>query len=447
MMLTALIPGAIFVVAVPLDWLSALVMAVTAPLIPLFMILIGRGAERMNRRQWASLTRMSARFLDVIQGLTTLKLFNASRREAETVSRLSENYRQATMKVLRVAFLSSLTLEFLSTISIAVIAVFIGFRLLWGEMDYQRGLFLLLLAPEFYLPLRTLGTQYHARMEALGAAEGIVALLGKTPPPPAAGRAYAPAGPVSLGFEDVAVRYPDGRTGLNGLSFSVGAGETVALVGPSGAGKSTVANLLLRFVDPSSGRVTADGAPLTEWTVNDWRRAVAWVPQRPHLFAGSVADAIRLGLPDAPPDAVREAAIRAEADDFIRALPQGYDTPVGERGTLLSGGQVRRLALARAFLRDPALVILDEPTASLDRATERRIERAVARLAEGRTVLIIAHRLATVARADRIVVLDEGRVAETGPHADLLARGGLYARLVRDGTMDNDPASAEETPA
>ncbi|MCF8480613.1 MAG: thiol reductant ABC exporter subunit CydD [Rhodospirillum sp.] len=413
MITTVLIPLAVLVAVLPLDWISALVLAVTAPLIPFFMILIGKGAERLNQRQWARLTRMGARFLDAIQGLTTLKLFNASRREAETVSRMAEAYRRDTMSVLRVAFLSSLVLEFLATVSIALIAVFIGFRLFWGEMAFHRGLFILLLAPEFYLPLRNLGIHYHARMDAIGAADGMIRLLNRSPASrPAQGAPYQANTPVGLSFEEVTVTYDNGVKGLTGATFTVSPGEHVALAGPSGAGKSTLVNLLLRFVDPSAGRVLADGFPLDGLSVEDWRRSLAWVPQRPHLFQGSIADAIRLGSPDASLNLVEEAARQANAHGFIRALPEGYDQPIGEGGNRLSGGQVRRLALARAFLRDAPLLLLDEPTASLDGESEAAVLDALGRLTVGRTVLTIAHRPETLRAADRVVWLEGGRVVE-----------------------------------
>ncbi|WP_413207407.1 thiol reductant ABC exporter subunit CydD [Rhodospirillum sp. A1_3_36] len=421
MITTVLIPLAVLAAVIPLDWISALVLALTAPLIPFFMILIGKGAERLNQRQWARLTRMGARFLDAIQGLSTLKLFNASRREAETVSRMAEAYRKDTMKVLRVAFLSSLVLEFLATVSIALIAVFIGFRLFWGEMEFHRGLFILLLAPEFYLPLRSLGVHYHARMEAIGAADGMIALLNRPRPARAIqGAAYRATKPVGLSFEEVAVTYDNGVKGLTGATFALSPGEHVALAGPSGAGKSTLVNLLLRFVEPSAGRVLVDGCPLGGLSVEDWRRSLAWVPQRPHLFQGSVADAIRLGRPDAPLEAVEEAARQANAHDFIRSLPEGYHQAIGEGGNRLSGGQVRRLALARAFLRDAPLLLLDEPTASLDGESEAAVLDALGRLTVGRTVLTIAHRPDTLRAAGRVVWLEAGRVVE--------GRGGRSVR-------------------
>jgi ATP-binding cassette subfamily C protein CydD len=446
MSLTALIPLAILLVVLPLDWLSGLIMLFTAPLIPLFMILIGRSVESLNQRQWKTLARMGAHFLDVIQGLTTLKLFNASRREAEVIARISDDYRQSTMRVLRVAFLSSAVLEFFSTIGIAIIAVFIGFRLYQldlpipdliapPEIGFFTGFFVLLLAPEFYSPLRNLGTHYHGRMEAVAAAERLIAIL-DTPLPavPAHPKALSHDGPPGIVFDDVHFSYEPGRPALAGLSLRIEPGERVALVGPSGAGKTTIASLLLGFARPDRGRILVDGVDLNTLDLHDWRRRLAWLPQNPRLFQGTLLDNIRLGLADAPaePDlaAVREAARRAHAAEFIDRLPLGYETPVGERGAGLSGGQVQRIALARAFLRDAKLVILDEATANLDPASEAMVQQAVDELARGRGMLVIAHRLATVRHADRILVLDGGRVVEDGDHDTLTARDGPYKRMV-----------------
>jgi ATP-binding cassette subfamily C protein CydD len=443
MTLTALIPLAILLVVVPLDWLSALVMLFTAPLIPLFMILIGQGVEAVNQKQWKQLARMGAHFLDVIQGLTTLKLFNASRREAEVIARISDDYRHSTMQVLRLAFLSSAVLEFFATLGIAIIAVFIGFRLYQlelpvpaffapPEVTFFTGFFVLLLAPEFYLPLRSMGTYYHGRMEAIAAAERLVMIL-DTPLParPAQHNPLPPDARLAIRFQDVHFAYAPGREALAGISFDIAPGERVALVGPSGAGKTTVASLLLGFITPTQGHIQVDGRTLAELDLDDWRRRLAWVPQQPRLFAGSIADNIRLGRPDATDAAVRAAAARAFAADFIEALPAGYDTPVGERGVGLSGGQIQRIALARAFLRDARLVLLDEATASLDPASEAVVQQAVDALAADRSLLVIAHRLATVRHADRILVIDGGRVVEQGDHQSLSAQDGPYRRMVR----------------
>ncbi|EIJ32880.1 thiol reductant ABC exporter subunit CydD [Thiothrix nivea] len=427
MSLIALVPLAILAFVFGSDWLSGLIMLVTAPLIPVFMILIGKGTEKRNQQQWKSLARMSAHFLDVIQGLTTLKLFNASRREAQMVAQISDQYRQSTMSVLRIAFLSSFALEFLATVSIALVAVFIGFRLFWGEMDFFYGLFVLLLAPEFYLPLRNMGTQYHARMEAIGAAERIMGILAETPPQPSPYQGRL--GGVS--FNAVNFTYPDGRQALNNVSLEIHPNETLAIVGPSGAGKTTLTNLLMGFLQPQSGQILVGGQPLQGITLEEWRKQFAWLPQKPQLFPGTVADNIRLGHPQASLEAVQAAAEQAQAHAFIAALPKGYDTVVGEAGQGLSGGQIQRIALARAFLKDAPLVILDEATANLDMESETLVHRAVQQLAQGRTLIMIAHRLRTVRDADRIVVVDGGQVAQAGTHAELLATSPVYRQMVQ----------------
>jgi ATP-binding cassette subfamily C protein CydD len=429
MSLAAWIPLSILGVVLPLDWQSFLVMLVTAPLIPFFMVLIGRGAERLNQQQWQHLTRLGGRFLDVVQGLTTLKLFNATHREALVIEAYSEDYRQSTMKVLRIAFLSSLALEFLASVSIAIVAVLIGFRLLFGQMEFIHGFFILLLAPEFYLPLRSLGTHYHGRMQAIAAAEQIADFLGQPEPSDQlAGQAIeAPGQDISI--DQVTFSYGD-RRALEQVSFHIGAGEKVALVGPSGAGKSTVVNLLLGFIQPDSGSIRINQVDLKNIDLESWRRRIAWIPQAPRLFHGTLRDNLTLGLAEVEDGSIAEALKNAEAAGFVDALPKGLDTLVGEGGQGLSGGEIQRLALARAFLRDARLLILDEPTAHLDRHNEKLVQRALNRFAEQRSVLTIAHRLDTIQQADRIVVLANGRIAEQGDHRQLLGGRGLYHRLV-----------------
>lgn len=439
MRLAVLVPVAILIVVAPTDWVSGLIMLITAPLIPLFMIVIGKGAERLNQRQWRQLARMSAHFFDAIEGLTTLKLFNASRREADVVARMADDYRARTMSVLRVAFLSSLVLEFLATLSIAMIAVYIGFRLYYGEMHFLPGLFVLLLAPEFFKPLRNMGTQYHARMEAIGASEQIVDLF-NTPVPEtgSADNRLDTEQALTLSFENVGFAYADNPPVLEAINFSLSRGQRLALVGPSGAGKTTLSQLVLGFLHPSHGRVAINGVDLRTLSEQAWLQKVAWLPQRPTLFHGSVLDNIRLGRPDADMDAVREAATLANAAGFIDALPAGYDTLVGDRGQGLSGGEIQRIALARAFLKDAELVVLDEASASLDPETEQLITDSVERLARDRAMLVIAHRLNTVRHADHILVLEQGRIVEQGEHAALLAQAGRYAQML--GLYQSSPA-------
>ena len=429
MSLTALLPLAILVVTLANDWLSALVMLFTAPLIPVFMIIIGKGTEKLNQRQWRKLARLSKHFLDTIQGLTTLKLFNAARREAAIIEHVSEDYRKSTMQVLRVAFLSSLVLEFFAAFSIALIAIIIGFRLLSGDMTFFHGFFVLLLAPDFYLPLRQMGTHYHARMEAVGAAERMVEVLEmEAPDAPRTQREFA-AKTYDICFRDVRYSYDGERQALAGVSLHIASGKRVALVGPSGSGKSTIFNMLLGFIEPDEGHVSIGGEMLGPENLASWREKLSYAPQNPTLFKGTILDNIRLGRPDASRQDAVQAARQAEAHRFIIDLPQGYDSEIGEKGAGLSGGQIQRLAIARAILRDAPVVLLDEPTASLDLESERLVQQAIERLAEGRTSLMIAHRLSTARTADLILVADRGRIVEHGDHDQLMAKGGLYASL------------------
>ena len=412
--LVTFIPFAILAFVIPTDWVSGLIMTLSAPLIPLFMIIIGKGTEALNQAQWRTLARMSGHVFDAIEGLTTLKLFNASRAEIKAVADMSDEYRRATMTVLRVAFLSSLALEFLATISIAMVAVYVGFRLYYGEMHLLPGLAVLLLAPEFYRVLRAMGTQYHVRMEAIGAAEAIVALLETSlPRMPRHGIASPREVVRTVRFERVGFSHGDTPI-LEEIDLTLARGKCVALVGPSGSGKTTLAELLLGFVAPSHGRLIVDDVDLDLLSPAAWRRRVAWLPQRPVLFHGSVLANIRMGLPEAGLDAVRRAAERAGAEELIAGLPHGYETVLGDRGQGLSGGEIQRIALARAFLKEADVLVLDEPVAGLDTALAERIARSIEMLSTTCATLLIAHDEETVRHADEVVVLDRGRIATRG---------------------------------
>ncbi|MFE3853232.1 thiol reductant ABC exporter subunit CydD [Streptomyces griseorubiginosus] len=426
--LAVVVPVAVLARIVTEDWVSAAIIVGTLPLIPVFMVLIGWATQSRMDRQWQLLSRLSGHFLDVVAGLPTLKVFGRAKAQAESIRRITGEYRQATMRTLRIAFISSFALELLSTLSVALVAVTIGMRLVHGEMQLYDGLVILILAPEAYLPLRQVGTQYHAAAEGLAAAEEIFAVL--ETPVPASGNGPVPAG--ALAFEQVTVRYP-GRAAdaVTDVSFEVAPGETVALVGPSGAGKSTLLNVLLGFVPPTEGRVRIGGADLAEVDRAQWRSRVAWVPQRPQLFAGTIAENVRLARPDADDTAVRQALADAGAREFVDALPLGADTVLGEDGTGLSAGQRQRLALARAFLADRPVLLLDEPTAALDGATEAEVVAAVRRLAAGRTVLLVVHRPALLGVADRVVRLTEPEAhvpvratLGTAPEAPVVEAGG-----------------------
>ncbi|MGW0737411.1 thiol reductant ABC exporter subunit CydD [Streptomyces sp. NPDC002851] len=400
--LAVVVPVAVLARIVTEDWVSAAIIVVTLPLIPIFMVLIGWATQARMDRQWRLLSRLSGHFLDVVAGLPTLKVFGRAKAQAESIRRITGEYRRATMRTLRIAFLSSFALELLATLSVALVAVTIGMRLVHGEMDLYIGLVVLVLAPEAYLPLRQVGAQYHAAAEGLAAAEEIFEVL--ETPVPSAGEGPAPSGRLSV--EGVTVRYPGRETAaVTGATFHVEQGETVALVGPSGAGKSTLLSALLGFVRPDEGRVRVGGTDLATVSPEAWHERVAWVPQRPHLYAGTIAENVRLARPEASDDAVRAAMRDAGALDFVAALPDGLATRLGEDGAGLSAGQRQRLALARAFLADRPVLLLDEPTASLDGATEAEIVEAVRRLAVGRTVLLVVHRPALLAVADRVVRL------------------------------------------
>ncbi|TWV32529.1 thiol reductant ABC exporter subunit CydD [Streptomyces misionensis] len=414
--LAVVVPVAVLARIVTEDWVSAAIIVVTLPLIPLFMMLIGWATQSRTDRQWRLLSRLSGHFLDVVAGLPTLKVFGRAKAQAESIRRITGEYRQATMRTLRIAFLSSFALELLATLSVALVAVTIGMRLVHGDMDLYIGLLILVLAPEAYLPLRQVGAQYHAAAEGLAAAEEIFAVL--ETPVPASGSGTVPSGAVA--FEGVTVRYP-GRSAdaVNEVSFTVEPGETVALVGPSGVGKSTLLHVLLGFVRPARGRVRIGGVDLAELDLEQWRSRIAWVPQRPHLYAGTIAENVRLARPDADDNAVRRALRDAGALDFVDALPDGAGTVLGEDGAGLSAGQRQRLALARAFLADRPLLVLDEPTAALDGVTEAEVVSAVRRLVVGRTVLVVVHRPALLEVADRVVRLGSaepvGALGDAGP--------------------------------
>ena len=404
LVLSAIVPVAVLVVVFWADWISGVVVLVTVPLVPIFMALIGMYTQARTDRQWKMLSRLGGHFLDVVEGLPTLALFRRAKAQAAIIRKVGDEHRGATMGTLRIAFLSAFALELLSTLAVALVAVEVGLRLLGGHMDYQTALLVLILAPEAYLPLREVGARFHASMEGVSAADQVFAELerergGTEVPSRSAARTGAPAPETrgDLRFEGVGLTYPGrDRPALAGLDLTVRAGDHVLLTGPSGAGKSTLLSLLLRLNEPTEGRLVVrapdgDWSPLSDVPVDDWRLGISWVPQHPYLFDVSVADNIRLGAPDASFEQVREAARLAEADEFITALPDGYHTRLGERGTRLSAGQRQRVALARALCRDAPLVLLDEPTAHLDPENAAVVRTAVTRLLAGRTAVLVAH--------------------------------------------------------
>ena len=410
LVLACVVPLAVLAWVTAIDPVTAAVMVVTLPLVPVFMWLIGRYTEEKTRERWQALSALSGHFLDVVRGLPTLQTFNAGGSQGKVLEDVGERYRRTTTATLRVGFLSGSVLELAATLGVALVAVTVGVRLAGGSLGLQAGLTVLVLAPELYLPLRQLAAQFHASTDGLAVAERMLELLERPPAVGSGGRLVPPsprAAPVR--FEAVSFAYPSRpEPVLDRFEFELQPAETVALVGQSGAGKTTVARLLLRLAEPSSGRISVGGIDLAECRTELWRRLVAWVPQQPTIFRGTVADNIRLGDERASDRAVRDAAALAGAARFVQELPSGYDTLVGDGGRPLSTGERRRIALARAFVRDAPLVVLDEPTADLDRTSADVVAEAVERLRAGRTVLLIAHRPELVAHADRVVLLGGG---------------------------------------
>ena len=403
--LAVIVPITITAVVAGADWISAVLIAVTVPLIPVFMGLVGLTTRDRTAARMRSLQRLAGHFLDVVAGLPTLKVFGRAKAQARAIAEVTDRYRTTTLATLKLTFLSSLILELLATISVALVAVAVGLRLLDADMSFHAALFVLVLAPEAYLPLRALGANFHASADGMKAAEEVFELLETPVEGRATGAAHLPCDP-SIRIAGLEVTYPGRRIpALQGADLIVEPGETVALTGPSGCGKSTLLNVILGLRGPSVGVVQLGGRDLRDLDLDAWRAGIGWVPQRPHLFARSVADNVRVARPGATDAEVAEALQAAGLAPVVGRLPQGIDTQLGEGGAGLSAGERQRLALARAFVRDAPLLVLDEPTASLDVETEADVLQAVRRLTEGRTALIVAHRPALAVLADRVIRL------------------------------------------
>jgi ATP-binding cassette, subfamily C, bacterial CydD len=424
LVLAVVVPVAVLARVAAADWISAVIIAVTLPIIPVFAVLVGWHTKARTQRQWRLLATLAGHFLDVVEGLPTLKVFGRAKVQEEVIGQVTDAHRAATMSALRVAFLSALVLELAAAVATALVAVEVGLRLLFGHLGYETALLVLLLTPEAYLPLRAAGAQFHASTEGAAAAGRVFEILetqpAGQPPAPLAGQGRSTAS-VDLRAEEISLNgvtlaYP-GRPSpaLDGVWLTIRPGERIVLTGPSGAGKSSLLALLLRFIQPTTGTIRVGVGDLDAIPVGQWRAQIAWVPQQPYIFAGSAADNIALGQPGARPEAVRRAARLAGAAEFIEALPGGYQAALGERGLRLSAGQRQKIALARAFLRDAPLLLMDEPSAHLDPASARQIGETIETMLADRTVILISHGGWT-GGAGRAISLDHGKLlSPSGP--------------------------------
>jgi thiol reductant ABC exporter CydD subunit len=418
LVLASAVPVSVLAWLAPVDLVCTVILAVTIPIVIVFMILIGKGAEARTRRRWRALSLLSSHFLDVVEGLETLRAHRRETAQAAILAEVGDRYRRETMGTLRLAFMSALVLELCAMIGTALVAATIGVQLIGGDLTLDAGLTVLLLAPELYNPLRAVGQQFHASADGLAAAGRVLEVLDAQSPlaTPAVPRPAGDPRTAPLRFQKVSYAYP-GRPGevLSELDLTLAPGEFVALMGPSGAGKSTLAALALRLVDPTSGAVSCGSVDLREIRTADWQACTAWVPQRAKLFAATIAENIALAEPDAARERIAGAAHDAGLGELLASLPDGLDTVIGDGGRRLSAGQRQRVAIARAFLRDASLAVLDEPTSNLDTDSARAVGAAIERLSIGRSTLLITHDWRLARRANRVIELASGCARELEP--------------------------------
>ncbi|MGU3413677.1 heme ABC transporter permease/ATP-binding protein CydD [Enterobacteriaceae bacterium C34A] len=438
MALAASVPLLIVLAIFPSNWAAALILLCTAPLIPLFMALVGMGAADANRRNFLALARLSGHFLDRLRGMETLRLFGRGDAETDNIRQASENFRQRTMEVLRLAFLSSGVLEFFTSLSIAVVAVYFGFSYL-GELNFGSygtpvtllsGFLALILAPEFFQPLRDLGTFYHAKAQAVGAADSLKTFLEAPLAQPERGSQMPDKSQnVSLEAHDLVITSPEGKTLAGPLNFTLAAGERIVLVGQSGSGKTSLLNALVGFL-PYEGSLTVNGTELKALDPDAWRQLLSWVGQNPQLPAHTLRENVLLGDPQASELMLQHALDRAWVSEFIHQLPQGLDTPVGDQAARLSVGQAQRVAVARALLAPCRLLLLDEPAASLDAHSEQRVMQALTEASTNQTTVMVTHQLENLADWDAVWVMHQGLLVEQGSFAELAQAQGPFARLL-----------------
>jgi ATP-binding cassette subfamily C protein CydD len=473
MLLAVVVPVAVIVSMLSVDWLSGLIVLVTLPVIPVFAVLIGWRTKAQTRRNWMLLARLSGHFLDVVGGLATLKVFGRAKAQEQIIARVTDDYRASVMASLRVAFLSALVLELTAAVATALVAVEVGLRLLYGHLGYPTALFLLLLTPEAFIPVRNAATAFHASADGTAAASQVFEILDPEPAPPQhepaqptreparpheAARPARPLAPEAcssptplsltdpipdlgrepIRLDDVTLAYPERPTPVvERANLTIWPGDRISLVGSNGAGKTTLLKAFLLFIEPQSGRVLVGDTEANAVPTGAWREQIGWLPQQPALFPWSVAENITLGRPEVPMQAIERAAGLAGAAEFIASLPAGYDTQLGERALRLSTGERRKIALARLFLRDARLLLLDEPTAHLDQASAAEVEAAIDALALGRTVITVTHR-PPASLAGRVVLVEDGRLREL---TELTELTGTVGGDCEDATGDRLVAS------
>ena len=420
-----------------------IILIVTVPLIPFFMILIGKQADRLNKEQWERMSFLSGHFLDVLQGITTLKLFGRAKDQIKVIGRLSEEFKDSTLRVLRVAFLSALVLELVSTISTALIAVYLGLTLLDGEIPFFSAFFILLLAPEFYTPFRQLGAAFHTGMAGKTSILKYEEFMNRQPSLPVGGQAQLHGDIQAIEIKDLTFTYKDSENGVQHISLEAKRNSPIMLVGESGAGKSTIAHIIGGFLTAPKGTVTIDGLDLCDIDIEWWRQQITYVSQHPHIMKGTLRDVLSFGM-NVSDEEIIEACKEVQLLDVISRQQEGLDAVIGEGGLGLSGGERQRVALARAFLRKGQVLILDEVTAHLDVKTEAIISSAIQRLMEDKIVIIIGHRLQTMHWASTLYVLKTGRIIQQGSYEELIAVDGYFKELVNSGLGEFSSAIEEQ---
>ncbi|MFL1676291.1 thiol reductant ABC exporter subunit CydD [Paenibacillus dendritiformis] len=431
---TAVTPVLILAYIATQDIIAALILAVTMPILIAFLILVGLAARKQTEKQWASYRQLSNHFVDSLRGLETLKFLGRSRSHGATVSKVSDRYRSATMRTLRIAFLSSFSLDFFTMLSVASVAVSLGLRLVDGEMMLVTALTILILAPEYFLPVRMVGADYHATLDGKEAGEAMQSIIragAKSEPVPASQALPAWTQDSVLRMTGIGMRHEEeGPSSLQEIDLEIQGFRKVGIIGASGAGKSTLIDIIGGFLHPTAGTIRVDGQERVSLTDEDWRKQTTYIPQHPYIFSSSLADNVRFYSPDAADDEVERAMAAAGLGQLADQLPNGLDERIGNGGRSLSGGQEQRVALARAFLSRRPIMLLDEPTAHLDIETEYELKSTMLELFRDRLVFLATHRLHWMPDMDWIIVLQDGKVVETGTHEQLLAKRGAYYDMI-----------------